>query len=87
MMTTSSLPNSNSTKMTTEVRARRASEARAVSGRRRRVDPTTCDRDYSAHELEFLAAIEAYKSTSGRQFPTWGEVLDVAARLGYEKMA
>src|SRR4051794_6264865 len=68
-------------------RATRAARARAASGRRRRIDPTTCDRDYSAEELEFLAAIQAYKLSSGRNFPTWSEVLEVLRSLGYERPA
>lgn len=68
-------------------RARRASEARHASGRRRNIDPTTCDRDYSGEELEFMRAMEQYKHSSGRMFPTWSEVLEVLRALGYEKPA
>ena len=64
-------------------RAARASEARKNSGRRRRVDPTTCDRDYSVSEREFMDAMQAYKTRYGRPFPTWSEVLEVIASLGY----
>jgi hypothetical protein len=67
--------------------ARRASEARQSSGRRRLIDPTTCDRDYSADEMEFMAAMAEYKRRSGRMFPTWSEVLEVVRDLGYEKVA
>jgi hypothetical protein len=63
--------------------ARRAARARAASGRRRFVDPATCERDYSEAELEFLRAIEGYKKSSGRMFPTWSEVLEVVRDLGY----
>lgn len=66
-------------------RLRRATAARAASGRRRRIDPTTCDRDYSAAELEFMHAMDAYKRRSGRMFPTWSEVLEVLHELGYSK--
>lgn len=62
-----------------------AAQARALSGRRRRVDPTTCERDYSVAEQEFMFAIQEYKAKSGRQFPTWSEVLEVLTSLGYEK--
>ena len=68
-------------------RARRASRVRHASGRRRRIDPTTCERDYTAAELEFLAAIQEFKRCSGRLFPSWGEVLEVARGLGYVKLA
>jgi len=36
-------------------------------------------------EQEFLLAIQEYKQQSGRLFPTWSEVLEVAQRLGYSK--
>jgi hypothetical protein len=65
--------------------ASRASQARKQSGRRRFVDPATCDRDYAASELEFMQAMQAYKQSSGRTFPTWSEVLEVLHDLGYEK--
>jgi len=66
-------------------RATKANAARQASGRRRKVDPATCDRDYSAAELEFLGAMQEYKRTSGRMFPTWSEVLEVVRDLGYAK--
>jgi hypothetical protein len=65
--------------------ATRAANARQVSGRRRFVDPTTCERDYSACEIEFLQAMTDYKQSSGRMFPTWSEVLEVLKSLGYAK--
>ncbi len=63
----------------------RATTARNQSGRRRLIDPTTCDRDYSAAEMEFMQAIQTYKQNSGRMFPTWSEVLEVLRGLGYQK--
>ena len=65
--------------------ATRAANARQVSGRRRFVDPTTCERDYSLAEMEFMQAMHDYKQRSGRMFPTWSEVLEVLKSLGYEK--
>ncbi len=65
--------------------ATRAANARQVSGRRRFVDPTTCERDYSIAEMEFMQAMQDYKLSSGRMFPTWSEVLEVLKSLGYEK--
>ena len=35
--------------------------------------------------LEKWHAIQAYKLSSGRMFPTWSEVLEVLKGLGYEK--
>jgi hypothetical protein len=65
--------------------ATRAAEARAASGRRRHVDPATCERDYSSQEVEFMLAMDAYKKSSVRMFPTWSEVLEVLHSLGYRK--
>jgi hypothetical protein len=65
--------------------ATRAANARQVSGRRRFVDPTTCEREYSSSEMEFMQAMHEYKQTSGRMFPTWSEVLEVLRGLGYER--
>jgi hypothetical protein len=55
--------------------------------RRRLIDPTTCERDYAADEIEFMQAIERYKRTSGRMFPTCSEVLEVVRSLGYVRVA
>src|SRR5689334_3767487 len=70
---------------TVVAKATRASEARSLTGRRRLVDPTTCERDYMAAEREFMQAMHQYKRKSGRMFPTWSEVLEVLLALGYEK--
>jgi hypothetical protein len=69
------------------VRASRGAAARAASGRRRLVDPSTCERDYAAAEVEFMLAMQEYKRSSGRMFPTWTEVLEVLHGLGYQKPA
>lgn len=53
--------------------------------RRRQIDPTTCERDYSNDEVEFMKALEQYKRTSGRMFPTCSEILEVIRALGYAK--
>jgi hypothetical protein len=65
--------------------ATRAALVRRESGRRRLIDPATCERDYTEAEFEFMQAMQAYKQKSGRMFPTWSEVLEVVHSLGYEK--
>src|ERR1700677_2507558 len=67
--------------------ATRAANARQKSGRRRFVDPTTSEREYTKAEVEFMMAMKDYKQRSGRMFPTWSEVLEVLRELGYEKVA
>ena len=51
--------------------------------RRRQIDPTTCERDYAPEEIEFMQALEVYKRSSGRLFPTCSEILEVVRSLGY----
>jgi hypothetical protein len=53
--------------------------------RRRQIDPTTCERDYTADEIEFMHALDAYKRSSGRMFPTCSEILEVVRNLGYAR--
>ena len=65
--------------------AARPAERRQKVNRRRQIDPTTCERDYSVDEVEFMHALDQYKRTSGRMFPTCSEVLEVLRGLGYEK--
>ena len=55
--------------------------------RRRQVDPTTCERDYTNDEIEFMKAMDQYKRDNRRPFPTWSEVLEVMRALGYRKVA
>jgi hypothetical protein len=64
---------------------RRAVERRVKVARRRQIDPTTCERDYTADEVEFMNAMSEYKRANGRMFPTCSEVLEVIRGLGYEK--
>jgi hypothetical protein len=73
---------------TTGPRSRAAEGHTAVrQARRRMIDPTTCDRDYGPEEIEFMQALDHYKRTSGRMFPTCSEVLQVLRSLGYERVA
>lgn len=55
------------------------------STKRKQIDPTTCERDYSSDEIEFMQALESYKKNSGRKFPTCSEILEVVRSLGYQK--
>ncbi|MGI6415882.1 MAG: hypothetical protein ACOX1P_09455 [Thermoguttaceae bacterium] len=64
---------------------RRKLQRRAKVNRRRQIDPTTCERDYSEEEVEFMNALDEYKRNSGRMFPTCSEILEVIRDLGYAK--
>jgi hypothetical protein len=61
-------------------------ERREKVNRRRQIDPTTCERDYTDTEVEFMNALDEYKRKSGRMFPTCSEVLEVIHSLGYVKL-
>jgi hypothetical protein len=41
--------------------------------------------DYSVAENELMRAMKEYRTSSGRMFPTWSEVLEVLQHLGYQK--
>ncbi|MEE2826040.1 MAG: hypothetical protein VYE64_05385 [Planctomycetota bacterium] len=62
-----------------------AQERRKVK-RRRQIDPTTCEREYNASEIEFMQAMDEYKHASGRMFPTCSEILEVIIKLGYRQI-
>jgi hypothetical protein len=72
-----------------------ASDSRRMAGddasdkpdRRRLVDPTTCEKEYSDDEIAFMKAMDQYKRDNRRPFPTWSEVLEVLVSLGYRKVA
>src|SRR4051812_37435313 len=64
-----------------------AMERRQKVNRRRQIDPTTCERDYTDQEVEFMNALDVYKRKSGRMFPTCSEVLEVILSLGYVKLS
>ncbi len=64
---------------------RRVTERREKVARRRQIDPTTCERDYTDAEVEFMHALDQYKRSSGRMFPTCSEILEVIRDLGYQK--
>lgn len=54
--------------------------------RRGRVDPTTFEKQYSPDEMEFMTAMHQFKQRCNKPFPTYGEVLTVAHKLGYRKV-
>ena len=61
-------------------------ERRARKERRRRIDPTTFEKQYTDDELEFMNAMQRFKVQSCKSFPSHGEVLQVAFSLGYRKV-
>jgi hypothetical protein len=67
------------------VERRSGKERRHQGERRRQVDPTTCEKDYSEEEILFMKAMDQYKRSNRRPFPTWSEVLEVLRSLGYRK--
>jgi hypothetical protein len=68
-----------------------ANESKAASPRkqqrRRQIDPTTCEREYTDQEIQFMHALDAYKRTAGRMFPTCSEILEVIRGLGYVQLS
>lgn len=68
-----------------EVAEANGSERRKVQ-RRRLIDPTTCERDYTGDEIEFMQEMDEYKRRSGRMFPTCSEILEVLRGMGYVRV-
>jgi hypothetical protein len=68
------------------VERRSGKDRREKGERRRQVDPTTCEKDYSDEEIIFMKAMDQYKRSNRRPFPTWSEVLEVLRSLGYRKI-
>ncbi len=64
-----------------------ALERRKKVNRRRQIDPTTCERDYTDDEVAFMNALDDYKRMNGRMFPTCSEVLEVVRSLGYVRLS
>ena len=60
-------------------------ERREKKERRRRIDPTTFEKQYSDDEMEFMNAMQRFKELSGKTFPSHGDVIKVAVMLGYRR--
>jgi len=69
------------------VAERRQENRREKVQRRRQIDPTTCEREYNDEEILFMQALESYKRSSGRMFPTCSEILEVVRGLGYVRIS
>jgi hypothetical protein len=69
----------------TEETDRRQGERRQKKDRRRRIDPTTFEKQYTDDEMEFMNAMQRFKELSGKTFPTYADVLKVAIMLGYRR--
>lgn len=41
--------------------------------------------DLDADTLEFIHAVNQFKSATGKPFPTWSEILEIVRALGYRK--
>ena len=59
---------------------------RERQNRRRRIDPTTFEKQYTDAEMEFMNAIQRFKTQSGKTFPSHGDTLRIAIGLGYRKV-
>jgi hypothetical protein len=62
-------------------------ERRARKERRKRIDPTTFEKQYTSDEIEFMNAVQQFKTRHCKSFPSHGDVLRVAISLGYRRPA
>ncbi len=62
-------------------------DRRRGPGRRRTDERKSAEEgQMSDEQFEFLMAIDEYKRTNARPFPTWTEVLELIKALGYRKV-
>lgn len=47
--------------------------------------PASSNMDYTEDQTEFLMAVDAFKTRTGKQFPTNCEILTIVQSLGYKK--
>jgi hypothetical protein len=87
MSTAAFNPGDDPIKLRAEAPAARAVNARDRGPRRRILEPTKAEHGFASAESEFMQAMQDYKQSSGRMFPTWSEVLEVLKALGYLKVA
>jgi hypothetical protein len=59
---------------------------RRRNDRRKRIDPTTFEKQYTPAELEFMNAMQEFKVRHAKTFPSHGDVLQVAYALGYRRV-
>lgn len=90
---TTSTVKPNRREATPRADGRTKAEATRTARAQERVAPARCplpekpprEREESTLEIEFVKAMQEYKQSSGRMFPTWSEVLEVLQNLGYRK--
>ena len=71
-----------------KVDRRNGLERRRGPGRRRSDSRRSAEEgELSDEQFEFVMAMDEYKRTNKRPFPTWTEVLEVLKYLGYRKVS
>jgi hypothetical protein len=78
-------PGDDPIKLRAEAPATRAVDARDRGTRRRILELTKAEHGFASAERDFMQAMQEYKQSSGRMFPTWSEVLEVLRDLGYQR--
>ncbi len=61
-------------------------QRREKKERRKRIDPTTFEKQYTPDEIEFMTAMQRFKVRTGKAFPTHAEVIEVAYSIGYRRL-
>lgn len=70
---------------TVGAKASAASRAKRTAVHDSSTNPATSDREYGADEMEWLNAVQAFKTQTGRQFLTLCDLLGILKGLGYSK--
>ena len=75
-------------RLPTGVDRRQGLERRRGPGRRRSDSRRSAEEgELNPEQFEFVMAMDEYKRTNKRPFPSWTEVLEVIKYLGYRKVA
>jgi hypothetical protein len=72
---------------TPERRSGRERRQRGTDGERRKVERRINEYRLRPEVLEFINAVNEFKSTHQKPFPTWSEIYDIFTGLGYRRAA
>ena len=68
-----------------ERRAKSERRQKAPEGERRKVERRINEYRLSAEVLDFINAVNDFKSVHQKPFPTWSEIFEIFTSLGYKK--
>jgi hypothetical protein len=74
-----------STAVSKERRSGKDRRRKGPEGERRKVERRINEYRLEPHVLEFINAVNDFKSVNQKPFPTWSEIFEIFVSLGYRK--